>query len=297
VPVFKNYGLRDKLENRHFVVTVELDPPKGADPTPTIEKAKHLYGFADAVNVTDSPMATLRMSPIALAHIIQQDLGIEAVFHLTCRDRNILGLQAELLGAAALGVRNILTLTGDSPARGDHPEVKGVFETDSIGLARIARTLNGGTDMAGKPLNKPTQFFIGGAANPGADDLRNEIEKLKAKVDGGVQFVQTQPIFDLETALRFEEKIQNIPVHVIYGLLPLKGIKQAVYMNEKVPGITIGPEIMKRVEEHGRAAGVEIARELYQGLRSFAKGVHLFPIGDLSIAYDVLGIQVDEEAV
>ncbi|MDI3256518.1 MAG: methylenetetrahydrofolate reductase, partial [Kyrpidia sp.] len=264
---------------------------------PTMEAAKFLRGRVDAVNIADSPMATLRMSPIALAHIVQEDLGLEAIFHLTCRDRNLLGLQSELLGAAALGVRNILTLTGDSPSRGDHPDVKGVFETDSIGLARIAKRLNEGFDLAGNALNGTTQFLIGGVANPGADDLDSEVAKLEAKVEAGVRFVQTQPVFDIDTAERFWERTRHLPVHILFGLLPLKSGRQARYFNEKVPGIRVGEDVVRRVEEGGREAGIALCRELYARLRAFASGAHLFPIGDLRAVYEILDIDTGEDRV
>lgn len=292
--MYQVHGLREKLALGNFVTTVELEPPKGANPLPTMEAAKFLRGHVDAVNIADSPMATMRMSPIALAHIVQQDLGFEAIFHLTCRDRNLLGLQSELLGAAALGVRNILTLTGDSPDRGDHPDVKGVFETDSTGLARIAKRLNEGFDLAGNELNGATRFFIGGVANPGADDLDAEIRKLEAKVEAGVQFVQTQPVFDIETAVRFHQMTRHLPVHVLFGLLPLKSAKQARYFNEKVPGIRVREDVIRRVEEGGREAGIAICRELYAQLREFAAGAHLFPIGDLRAVYEILEIDTGE---
>ncbi|GAX91088.1 methylenetetrahydrofolate reductase [Effusibacillus lacus] len=293
--MYQIHGLREKLSLGKSVVTVELEPPKGADPMPTMLTAKHLRGYVDAVNIADSPMATLRMSPIALSHIVQQDLGLEAIFHLTCRDRNILGLQSELLGAAALGVRNILTLTGDQPSRGDHPEARGVFEVDAIGLVKIAKRLNEGSDLAGKALNAPTDFFIGGAANPGADDQEVEFSKLRAKVEAGVRFVQTQPVFDVETALRYQERVvkEGLPVYVLYGILPLKSAKQARFLNEKVPGITIRREIIDRVEAGGREAGVEIAQELYYALKPHVAGVHLYPLNNLQTVYDVLEIKVE----
>ncbi|MFT9486829.1 MAG: methylenetetrahydrofolate reductase [Tepidibacillus sp.] len=288
--IYQIHGLKEKLTLGKFVTTVELEPPKGANPMPVLEKATFLRGIVDAVNIADSPMATLRMSPIALAHVIQQDMGIEAIFHLTCRDRNIIGLQSELLGAAALGVRNILTLTGDSPARGDHPQAKGVFEVDSTGLANIAYQLNQGKDLSGNPLNSATDFFIGGAANPGNDDLELEVEKLKRKIESGVEFVQTQPVYELSQVERFLEKIRGLPVHVIFGILPIKSVKMAYYLNEKVPGIHISSEMIAKVEQGGRKAGIEIAQQLIEEIKGIVQGVHIYPIGDLSIVSDLLQV-------
>lgn len=286
--VYQIHGLKEKLKLGKFVTTVELEPPKGADPMPLLKKAAFLKGYVDGVNIADSPMATLRMSPIALAHVIQQDMGIEAIFHLTCRDRNIIGLQSELLGAAALGVKNILTLTGDHPNKGDHPKAHGVFEVDSIGLAKIAQQLNQGKDTAGNSLNSPTQFFIGGAANPGADDMDQEIEKLKRKIDAGVKFVQTQPVYDIRHVEQFLEKTSNLPIDVLFGILPLKNAKIAHFLNEKVPGIHIADDIISRIEAGGRDAGIEVAQQFLEQINEIVQGVHIYPIGDLSMVEDLL---------
>ena len=290
---YQIHGLREKLTLGKFVVTVELEPPKGANPMPVMEKAAFLKGHVDGVNIADSPMATLRMSPIALAHIIQQDMGVEAIFHLTCRDRNVIGLQSELLGAAALGVRNILTLTGDQPARGDHPNAQGIFEVDSIGLANIAKNLNHGIDLSGNQLNSPTQFFVGAAANPGADDLTIELEKMKRKVDSGVHFVQTQPIFERSQVERYLELTKDLPIHIIFGILPLKSGKMARYLNQKVPGIRISEEVIARVEQGGREAGIEVAQELVAGIKDTVQGIHIYPIGDLTMVSELLNIPKD----
>lgn len=289
--VYNIHGLKVKLKLGKFVITVELEPPKGADPMPVLEKARLLAGYIDGVNIADSPMAKLRMSPIALAHIIQQDMGIEAVFHLTCRDRNILGLQSELLGASALGVKNILTLTGDDPAKGDHPNAGGVFEIDSTGLASIAKRLNQGFDLSGNELNSPTNFFIGGAVNPGADNIDFEVEKLKRKIEAGVEFVQTQPVFHITQVDRFLEKTHHLPVHIIFGILPLKGLKMANYLRENVPGIEISEDIITKIKIGQRQAGIEVSQQLIEQMKNIVQGIHLYPIGDLQTVYDVLEIK------
>lgn len=273
--------LKQKLQQGQFTYTVELDPPKSSSASKTLEEASQLKPYIDAVNIADCPMANLRMSPIALAHIIQQDAGLETIFHLTCRDRNVIGLQAELLGAAALGVKNILTLTGDQPSRGDHPEAQGVFETDSTGLIKLANRLNQGFDKTDHALDEKTDFFIGSAANPGADDLKQEREKLKVKLAAGAHFVQTQPIYDPEIAKRFMDAVQDLPVYVLIGILPLKGPKMARYLHEKVPGITIPANIMERMEKHGKQAGLEIARELMDSLQGICHGLHIMPLNDI----------------
>lgn len=273
--------LQNKLATGRFTLTVELDPPKSADAVKTITEAKQLKERIDAVNIADCPMANLRMSPIALSHVIQADVGLETIFHLTCRDRNIIGLQAELLGAAALGVHNILALTGDHPQQGDHPQAKAVFETDSTGLIELAAKLNNSQDIMGNELQKGTSFFIGTAVNPGAEDLDKELEKLSAKITAGARFVQTQPVYDLEIAKRFMEKVKNLPIYVLMGVLPLKSHKMALYLHEKVPGITIPPVIMDRMAAGGKAAGLEIAAELVRGTKNIAHGVHIMPLNDI----------------
>lgn len=273
--------LREKHQRRQFTVTVEVDPPKSASPLKAQKEALQLIEWADAVNIADCPMAKLRMSPIALAHIIQMDYHLETVFHLTCRDRNLIGLQAELLGASALGVHNILTLTGDPPSAGDHPQAQSVFEVDSTGLIEIARTLNEGRDMAGNELGHPTHFYIGTTGNPAADDLDAELRRLEGKKRAGAQFVQTQPVYDLRQAEAYLEGTKALGLPVLFGVLPLKSHKMALYMHEKVPGITIPKRLQDAMAAGGRDAGIAIAAETIEGLRSLgAAGVHLFPIND-----------------
>jgi len=286
--IVKLAGLREKLANRKFVVTVEVDPPKGASPWGVYEKIRPLAKLVDAVNIADSPMAKMRMSPIALAHLVQNELGLEAIFHLTCRDRNILGLQSELLGAYALGVKNILSLTGDKPTQGDHPQATGIYDVDSVGLIRVASFLNSGRDYNGNVLDDTTKLFIGAVANPTAADLEKEIEKMEAKVEAGVGFFQTQPIFDIKQLERFINKFPNPPVPIIYGLLPLKSMKLANYLNANVPGIHVPENLVDRLAAKGREAGLEIARELLGEMKKIVPGVHIFPMGDMDLVETLL---------
>jgi len=280
--------LSDKQKAGIFTITVELDPPKSASAQKTKEEASELKGIVDGINIADCPMANMRMSPIALAHIIQIDSGIETIFHLTCRDRNSIGLQAELLGAYGLGVHNILTLTGDNPTGGDTPQAMPVYEEDTCGLIRMAKSLNAGIDLNGNTLEEGTDFYIGAAANPAAPDQKLEMEKLAHKVASGAGFIQTQPVYDLDVAKRFVEAAQQFNVPILLGLLPLRGIKMARYMNSFVPGISISPTIMDRVEKGGVAAGLEIAREQYQVIRTFAAGVHIMPVGHIDAIAKIL---------
>ncbi|MCL5676725.1 MAG: methylenetetrahydrofolate reductase [Firmicutes bacterium] len=281
-------GLREMLTNQAFTVTVEVDPPRGADPDRLLADVAGLAGRVEAVNVADSPMARLRMAPIAAAYLVQRELGVPAVFHLTCRDRNLLGLQAELLGASALGVKAILCLTGDPPSRGNHPTAKAVFDLDVLGLVRLTAGLNHGMDYMDNDLEGRTDLGIGVAANPCAPDLDVEFSKLRAKVEAGAQFVQTQPIFDLERLHRFHEGATRFGLPILYGVMPLKGYKSAVYMKEKV-GLVIPDRVIRALERGGRAAAVEEAITTALAIQGLgAAGVHLFPLGDLTLLDAVL---------
>ncbi len=276
-------SLKEKHRNHEFTITVELDPPKSASSVKTQEEASRLEGWIDAVNIADCPMAKLRMSPIALSHIIQEKYHtLETIFHLTCRDRNLLGLQAELLGAAALGVNNILTLTGDDPSIGDHPQAHPVYELDSTGLIEAAKTLNSGYDCAGNALDTPSHFYIGTTANPNAEDLDSEILRLEKKKEAGAEFIQTQPIFDISAARRFLEAAEELDMPVLFGVLPLKSEKMALYLHEKVPGIVIPADMIRRMAEGGKKAGTEIAAHTSEEIRSLgAAGVHIMPLNDI----------------
>ncbi len=280
--------LRDKLAQKKFVVTVEVEPPKGADPWQVYERIRPLVNYVDGVNIADCPMAKMRMSPIALACLVQKELNLETIFHLTCRDRNVIGLQSELLGAYALGVRNILTLTGDKPVQGDHPQATGIFEVDSLGLAQLAYNLNQGRDLMGNSLDRPTDFFIGGVANPTAEDLGKEIAKIEKKVASGVKFFQTQPIFDLKQLEKFLQALPKIDAYFIFGLMPLKSAKLANYLNNNVPGIHVPEKLIDRLQVKGREAGFEIAQELFTEIKKMVNGVHIFPMGDIDLVTALL---------
>ena len=286
--------LREKLSRNEFVVTMEVDPPRGADPWPVFTAIHDLAQDLAAVNIADSPTAKLRMSPIALAHLVQDCLHLETVFHLTCRDRNMMGLQAELLGAYALGVRNILTLTGDSPTLGDHPEATGVFDVDSRGLARMAANLNQGTDFYGRPLDSATDFFIGAVANPAMDDVAAEVAKVRAKIESGVNFFQTQPVYSMEQVLRFEAEVERqmpgCATPFIYGIMPVKSVKQAGYLNNNVPGVHVPDEMIAVLERDGAEGGIEYLLQFVQKLQHHAAGIHIFPMRDYTLAKRIIEV-------
>lgn len=271
--------LSQKL-GKKFIFTVEISPPKGIELEKTKEGVKLLKeAGADTVNIADSPMARVRISPIALAHILKEELGMESILHFTCRDRNLISLQSELLGAAALGVKNVLALTGDPPSIGDHPQAKPVFDVNSEGLVLILSRLNNGTDYMGNPIGKATNFTIGVALNLNADDLVKEIEKLKHKIENGAHFIETQPIYDAETLERFLEKVDFALPPILGGILPLRSSRHAEFLHNEVPGITIPDKIRERMRSSKEPAkeGVEIACEIVEKIKHMVSGIYIMP--------------------
>lgn len=273
--------LLHRLQRNTFTVTVEIDPPKGADASKTLAKVRRFADRVDAINVADCPMANVRMSPITLAHLLQRDAQVEAIFHLTCRDRNSIGLQAELLGAAGLGVRNILCLRGDDPGRGDHPDARAVFELDATGLIRLAGSLNAGRTVSGKELDSATDFTIACAANPGAKDLEAEVSRLEEKIAAGAHLAQTQPIFDPRVLERWLNKINGrIDLPILYGIMPLKSYDFALHLNRNVPGMQVPDWLVDRMNGGDEATGLALAGELVREVSNWGiHGIHIFPMG------------------
>jgi len=269
-----------------FTVTVEVEPPRGADCRSAIEAARLLKKLGvDAVNVTDNPMARLRMSSVAVAGLIQRETGLEAIVQFTTRDRNVLGIQSDLLGACGLGLKALLCLGGDPLKIGDYPNGHQVYEIDTLCLLRIARILNAGADLVGNPIGTPTAFAIGCAANPAAKDLDVEFSKLRAKIDAGATFAQTQPVFDPAALDAFFSRPEARAIPVLVGLLPLKTLKQTLYFANEVPGMVV-PEAtigrMRRAAERGAEfeaeEGLAIARELAAAIAAAAPGIHVMPM-------------------
>ncbi len=296
-PEIETSRLKRRLaEPDEFVVTAEVEPPKGADCATAIEGARLLKaGGVDAVNVTDNPMARLRMSSIAVAALIQRETGLEAVVQITTRDRNVLGLQSDLLGAAGLGLKAILCLGGDPLKIGDYPSAKQVSEVDVLGLLRMARGLNAGADLAGNAIGSPTRFAIACAANPGAKDQEVEFSKLRAKIEAGATFAQTQPVYDLEALARFLERPEAKAIPILVGLIPLLSLKQTLFFANEVPGVVVPPAIQDRMRraaergaEHEKAEGLVIARELAAGIAGLARGIHVMPMGKYRTAREIL---------
>lgn len=281
--------LKDKIDSKNFVITVELSSPRGTRMKEILEDVNILKGKIDAINICDCPMATMRMSPIATAHIIQNELGVESIFHLTCRDRNLIGLQSELLGAYALGIRNVLAITGDTPKSGDHPQATGVFDVDGVGLIGILNTLNKGNNFNGKELDGSTDFFVGSVANPNAADLEKEVDKTIRKITAGAQFIQTQPVYNIKNAEKFFNAVYaraEKNIHFILGIMPLKSSKMAINMNNRIPDINIPDDVIKSLENE--KTGIEISLETIMALKKYVVGVHIMPMNKMKTALELI---------
>ena len=266
-----------------FVVSVEIDPPRGINTQKVMEGARLIARRGvDCVNIADSPMARVRMSAIALAFQIHNHFpGLEIILHFTARDRNLMGLQSDLLGAHALGLRNILCLTGDPPSLGDYPNATAVFDTDAVGLMRMVQHMNAGTDLAGTSIGAATGFAFGCGVNPTAPDPDAEFEWVKKKLEAGPRFVMTQPVYDLESWRRFMERLGGLTdIPVLIGILPLQSYRHAEFLHNEVPGIQVPDRIRQRMHDagaEGQKVGVDMARELLSQCRGLANGVYLMP--------------------
>jgi methionine synthase I (cobalamin-dependent)/5,10-methylenetetrahydrofolate reductase len=284
--------LQEKLASGEFVVSVELDPPKGLNPTKILEGAALLQqAGVNCINIADSPMARVRMGCIAMARLIQDHLGLETIIHFTTRDRNLMALQSELLGAHALGIRNILALTGDPLRLGDYPNTTGVWDVDSIGLIQVLRGMNEGHDAAGSSIGAQACFHIGAALNLNMteEETTQEIEKYRRKLEAGAHFIMTQPIYELAPLIRFLERVGKPSIPVILGCIPLHSSRHAEFLHNEVPGITIPEEVRARMRaagERGHEEGLKLAQELLSAARSMVQGVYLMPSYG---RYDVVG--------
>ena len=273
--------LANRLLRGEFVTLVELVSPKGVSPQREVAKARQLHHFGvDAINIPDGPRASARMSALALAVLIKRDVGIETVLHFACRDRNVIGMQSDLLGAWALGVRNILAVTGDPPKLGNYPDATAVFDVDAIGLINLINRLNHGLDLASNPIGEPSGFSIGVGVNPGAINLDNELRRLDWKIEAGAEYMVTQPVFDLRILERFVKRVEHIKIPLLCGIWPLVSYRNAEFMNNEVPGATVPPDILERMrksatKEEAFAEGVAIAHETYRLVRAEMAGVQV----------------------
>ena len=273
-------GFADVLESGKFIVTAELSPPKGTDISGALAGAKLLQGLVDAVNVTDNQRAVMRMSPIVLCHKLVE-MGFETIMHMTCRDRNRLALQSDLLAAHALGVHNVLAMSGDYPTMGDQPSTKPVFDLDSVHLLQLIEKMNNGSDLQDNPLDGHTTICAGAVANPGARPLGPQLLKLNKKVSAKARFIQTQAVYDAVVFNEFADAAGHTGEPVIAGIIPLRSAQNARFMNEKIPGVKIPDEAISRMETaHDPALeGMRIAAETIADIRTNCQGIHIMPIG------------------
>jgi len=276
-------ALSKALQSSDFVVTSELTPPKGLDLAPLLEKAALLKPYVSAINLTESHAARMAMDPVAVGHLML-DHGVEPIVQMTSRDKNRLAIQASILGACALGISNLVFMGGDPPKNGDHPDAKPVFDLFASQLLEAVRALNSGTDLNGNALNRSTEIFAGAVVNPGASDPGAEIENLHRKIDGGAEFFQTQAVYDVSAFSAFLDKTRSSKP-ILAGIIPIKSVKMAQYMNERIPGVDIPDHLIEKIATVGddkeaiTNISIEIAAATIQELRSVTKGVHVMAIG------------------
>lgn len=298
VPLAEKSRLARKLAKGEWVHTVEIVPPQGYLLAQTVEKSRLCAsaGF-DAVNIPDGPRASSRVSPLVTACKIQEGAGIETILHFCCRDKNLIGMQADLLGCAAMDINNILFITGDPPKLGDYPFASGVFDMDSIGMVRVQSRLNRGVDLAGKPIDAPTRAFIAVGADPNAIDMEREIRRSREKIEAGAEAFITQPVFDVGPLLRFIDAIPELRdgrIPLIAGIWPLASYRNAEFMRNEVPGVVVPDSVMERMakpaaKEDQRKVGIEIAREAIASIRGKVAGVQISaPFGNVNTAIAVM---------
>jgi methionine synthase / methylenetetrahydrofolate reductase (NADH) len=294
VPLRERSKLGRKIAEGEFVTMVEIVPPKGIDAAREIDGAKFLKSVGiDAVNIPDSPRASARMSNQALCLLIAQQVGIEPILHYTCRDRNVLGIQSDLLGASAVGIHNLICITGDPPKMGDYPDATAVFDVDAIGLVNIVHNLNRGLDIGGNPIGASTKFVIAVGANPGSPNIDEEIRRFEYKVEAGAELAVTQPVFDIRLLEEFLRRIEQCRVPVVAGIWPLTSTRNAEFMKNELR-VSIPDEIFARMAkattaDTARAEGVAIARDMLAAVRHMVQGAQISaPFGRYSSAVDVL---------
>jgi len=277
------------LAKGEFVITAEVAPPKGSDIS-EVEREIEIYRqCVTAVNITDNQSSIMRASALSIADVLMEN-GITPIYQITARDRNRLAIQSDLLGASILGVNNVLCLTGDAIERGDHKEAKAVFDVDSVQLVNIAKGLNEGHDSAGSRLNRPTDFFIGAACFPEASPLELEIIKTRKKVQSGACFLQSQAVYDVDKFKVFMESIKDLNVYVLAGIVVLKSVKMAEYMNKYVSGINISQALIEEMKaaKNQIEKGIEIAARLVVELKKFACGIHIMTLGRAESVPEIL---------
>jgi methionine synthase / methylenetetrahydrofolate reductase (NADH) len=296
VPFAERSRFAAKMAGGGFVTSVEIVPPRGVDATKMLAEVRRLKeAGVDAVNVPDGPRAQSRMGALLTSVLIEQQVGIESVTHYACRDRNLLGMLSDLLGAAAIGLRNLLIITGDPPKMGPYPDATAVFDIDAIGLTNLVRNLNRGLDPGGNAIGQPTRFAIGVGVNPAAIDLAHEIRRFEWKVDAGAEYAITQPVFDPRQLERFLSAVAHVRIPVIAGIWPLISVRNAEFLANEVPGVSVPEEVIARMrranersKEQATAEGIAIAREMFARVRPTVQGVQVSaPFGKVELALEV----------
>ncbi len=296
VPLAERSRFGAKLAAGEEVTSIEITPPRGVDMTKIIEKAQLCaQAGVDAINIPDGPRASARLSPMITAVRIEQEAGIETILHFCCRDRNLIGMQSDILGASAIGLRNMLIITGDPPKLGDYPDATGVFDMDSVALTGVVHRLDRGVDVGGNRIDPPTSLVIGVGANPVAAELQREIERFRQKVTAGAEFAITQPVFDPDSLFRFLDAIEDFSIPIVAGIWPFTSYKNAEFMANEVPGVVVPDHLLDRMrtaktKEDGRLLGIEIARDLLEKVRGRVAGFAVSaPFGNVTTALSVLG--------
>lgn len=299
VPAEERSRWSAKIARGEFVTSVEVLPPKGCDADKTLDSIRLLKDAGvDAVNIPDGPRAQTRMSAQATAVLVEREIGIEAVLHYCCRDRNLLGMMSDLLGAAALDLHNLLIITGDPPKMGPYPDATAVFDIDAIGLTNMVNKLNHGLDLGNNPIGKPTAFSIGVGVNPGAVNMEEEIRRFEWKVEAGAEYAITQPVFDTEQLRSFLDMIEHVRIPIVAGIWPLVSFRNAEFLHNEVPGVNVTPEILERMriasekgKEDARETGIAIARESLLEVRDVIAGVQVSaPFGNVKYALQVFDV-------
>ncbi|SFM50714.1 5,10-methylenetetrahydrofolate reductase [Methanolobus profundi] len=289
---------KDKLLSDNFLITAEISPPKGTDLSEAISDAEVTRGWVDALNVTDNQKAVMRMSPLAVSRALL-DAGHEVIMQLTCRDRNRLALQSDLLGAYAMGVRNICIMTGDHTTKGDHPKTKPVYDLDSVQLLTIIKKMKEGYDLAGNKIDEPPEFVVGAVTNTDPSKAA-QMMKLRKKAKTGIDFIQTQAVYDISKFEAFMEANGDIDIPIIAGVIPLKSAKMARYMNKNIPGINVPDDIIDTMERSDDPIeqGMSICSEAISELKKLCRGIHFMPIGkhdNTPIILEMAGIRKNDQ--
>jgi len=296
-PTAQKSNFAQKLFSNEKVVSIEITPPRSIDLTPMLEKVQMCKEFGvDAINIPDGPRASARISPMVAAVMIEQKIGMEVILHYCCRDRNLIGMQSDLLGGYAAGIKNYLVVTGDPPKLGNYPNATAVFDVDAVGLTKVINNLNHGQDIAGNEINPPTSILIGVGANPCAINLEKEIKHFYNKIDAGAEYVMTQPVFDADSLLRFIDTTSsyNKTIPIVAGIWPLVSLKNALFLKNEVPGVEIPDSIIERMEkaktkEDSVKIGIEIAHDIKQKIDTSVQGYQISaPFGRVELALKVL---------